>query len=151
VEGDILDKQRLSEEQIMEMGAALSGKRILLAEDNAFNQMIAADDLEYYAKGIQVDIVENGALALEKAQTGLYDLILMDVQMPEMDGIEASLKIREWEQANDKSPIPIIAMTASLLKSEVNLCLEAGMDNYIPKPYEAEELIGRMYEEAIAS
>jgi signal transduction histidine kinase/CheY-like chemotaxis protein len=142
VEGEVTDKQSLSEEQIMEMGTALSSKRILLAEDNQFNQMIAADDLEYYAQGIQVDIVENGRLALEKTKSGEYDLILMDVQMPEMDGIEASLKIREWEQANDKAPIPIIAMTASLLKSEVNLCLEAGMDNYIPKPYEAEELVG---------
>ena len=142
---DLADKQSLSESQIMELGAVLSNKRILLAEDNEFNQMIAKDDLEYYAAGIQVDLVENGALALEKAQKGIYDLILMDVQMPEMDGIEASMKIREWEKANDKSPIPIIAMTASLLKSEVNLCLEAGMDNYIPKPYEAEELVGTMY------
>ena len=109
--------------------------------------MIATDDLAYYAEGITVEVAENGAIAFEKFKSGDYDLILMDVQMPEMDGIEASLKIREWEQANGRTPIPIIAMTASLLKSEVNLCLEAGMDNYIPKPYEAEELVGRICRE----
>jgi CheY-like chemotaxis protein len=58
------------------------------------------------------------------------------------------MKIRDWEKANQKPPIPIIAMTASVLKSEINFCLEAGMDSYIPKPYQAEELIGRIYEEA---
>lgn len=73
----------------------------------------------------------------------------MDIQMPELSGYDAARAIRALESSSDKvkNPIPIIAMTASLLKSEIELCFEAGMDNYIPKPYKAEELIGTIYEE----
>ncbi len=137
----------LTQAQFDSMAAALKGTRILLAEDNEFNQMILLDDLGYFVKDIHIEVAENGAIAWEKFQNGDYDLILMDVQMPEMDGYETTLKIRDWEKGNGKEPIPIIAMTASLLNTEVNLCFEAGMDNYIPKPYEMEELIGRIYAE----
>ena len=74
------------------------------------------------------------------------DLILMDVQMPIMDGYEATIGIREWEKEQHKSPIPIIAMTASVLKTEVNLGFESGMDNYIPKPYQIQDLIIKIHQ-----
>lgn len=130
------------------MAASLKGIRILLAEDNAFNQMIAQDDLSYYIEEVKIDLAHNGAEAVERFQQKDYDLVLMDVQMPEMNGFEATRKIREIEKlAGGESRIPIIAMTASLLKSEIDSCHQAGMDNYIPKPYKAEELIGSIYEE----
>jgi CheY-like chemotaxis protein len=138
----------LTEENLHAMASSWSGMRILLAEDNAFNQMIAIDDLSFYFKDVKVDVAENGALAVDKYMSADYDLILMDVQMPEMNGFDASRAIREIEKGIDSSKrIPIIAMTASLLKSEINSCLLAGMDNYIPKPYAAEELVSTINNE----
>ena len=143
---DAIGKDLITGEKLKTMAASLKGVRILLAEDNAFNQMIAQDDLSFYFEDVKIDTVENGALAVEKFKTGNYDLILMDVQMPEMNGFEAAKKIREIEQSTGKEKrIPIIAMTASLLKSEIENCLAAGMDNYIPKPYKPEELIGTIF------
>ena len=138
----------ISEEKLKAMTGSLKGIRVLIAEDNPFNQMIAQDDLVFHIEGIQLDTVENGALAVEKFKTGNFDLILMDVQMPEMNGFEATRKIREIERQEKRSTvIPIIAMTASLLKTEVDSCFKAGMDNYIPKPYSTEELIGPIFKE----
>jgi signal transduction histidine kinase/CheY-like chemotaxis protein len=138
----------ISEEKLKNMAASLEGIRILLAEDNPFNQMIALDDLSYYIKGVSIDTVENGLMAIAQFNTAAYDLILMDVQMPEMNGFEATLRIRKIEnQKSSTSRIPIIAMTASLLKTEIDSCYKAGMDNYIPKPYSLEELIGPIFKE----
>lgn len=138
----------ISEEKLKAMAASLKGIRILIAEDNPFNQMIAQDDLSYYINDITIKTVENGVLALEEFNKASYDLILMDVQMPEMNGFEATKKIREFEkQENRTTAIPIIAMTASLLKTEIDSCYDAGMDNYIPKPYTLEELIGPIFKE----
>ncbi|MFK5981312.1 MAG: ATP-binding protein, partial [Flavobacteriaceae bacterium] len=145
---DAVGADLISEEKLKAMADSLQGIRILIAEDNPFNQMIAQDDLSFHIKGIQLEIVENGKLAVEKFKTEQFDLILMDVQMPEMNGFEATKKIREIEkQENRKDAIPIIAMTASLLKTEINSCFEAGMDNYIPKPYSTEELIIPIFKE----
>lgn len=147
---DVVEAVLISEEKLKSMTASLEGIRILIAEDNPFNQMIAQDDLAYYLKGITIDTVENGTLAIEKFNENSYDLILMDVQMPETNGFEATKKIREIERLEKKEiAIPIIAMTASLLKTEVDSCFEAGMDNYIPKPYTTEKLIGPIYMELI--
>jgi CheY-like chemotaxis protein len=138
----------ITEERLKMMTDSLEGIRILIAEDNPFNQMIAQDDLAFYIKNVKIDVVENGAQAVEKFQQENYDLILMDVQMPELNGFEATKEIRKIEKSKGKeNRIPIIAMTASLLKSEVNNCYEAGMDNYIPKPYQPEELIAPIYSE----
>ncbi|WP_170110628.1 hybrid sensor histidine kinase/response regulator [Flavilitoribacter nigricans] len=135
-----------TEDQLKTMGNELAGMKILLAEDNAFNSMLVQDDLSYYVPGVEVDLAQNGLAALESYQANTYDLILMDVHMPEMNGYEASRHIRKLEAERQiKTPIPIIAMTASLLKSEVALCYEAGMDNYVPKPYKIEELIGTLF------
>ena len=147
---DAIKQVHISKDQLKSMAASLKGIRILLAEDNDFNQMIALDDLYYYIEDITIDTVKNGILAVEKFNQNEYDLILMDVQMPEMNGFEASQKIRAIEKLETKGKaISIIAMTASLLKSEVESCYVAGMDNYIPKPYEPEELIGTIYKELI--
>ncbi|PSR13859.1 MAG: hypothetical protein DA408_12920 [Bacteroidetes bacterium] len=147
-EADAIGQDLITEDKLKTMAASLKGIRVLLAEDNPFNQLIAQDDLSFYIEDVKIDTVENGALAVEKFKTGEYDLILMDVQMPDMNGFEAAREIRKIEKsAGGGKAIPIIAMTASLLKSEVDSCYAAGMDNYIPKPYKAEELIGTIYEE----
>jgi signal transduction histidine kinase/ActR/RegA family two-component response regulator/predicted negative regulator of RcsB-dependent stress response len=143
---DAMSQDIITEDKLKMMASSLEGIRILLAEDNAFNQMIAQDDLSFYIEGVKIDLAENGALAVEKFNSGNYDLILMDVQMPEMNGFEATQKIREREKLEKRVvKIPIIAMTASLLKSEINNCYKAGMDDYIPKPYSPEELIGPIF------
>jgi CheY-like chemotaxis protein len=145
--GGATGKELITEDNLKSRAAALNGTRILLVEDNAFNQMIAQDDLNYYIEDVKIDTVENGLLAVEKYQANDYDLILMDVQMPLMNGFEATQKIRDLEKsAGKENKMPIIAMTASLLKSEVDNCLAAGMNNYIPKPYQPKELIGPIYE-----
>jgi signal transduction histidine kinase len=137
----------VSEEHLKTMAASLKGIRILVAEDNPFNQMIVQDDLSYYFEEVTIDVVENGELVVEKYNTGDYDLILMDVQMPKLNGFDATRRIRAIEkEAGGGKAIPIIAMTASLLKSEVANCYTAGMDNYIPKPYKAVELVGTIHE-----
>ncbi len=148
VEADEKMEGQVSEEQLMAMAASLSGIKILLAEDNAFNIMVARDDLEFYIPEVKIGVAENGKEAIHEFENGNFDLILMDMHMPEMNGYDATKAIRELEASREnKKPIPIIAMTASLLKSELDQCFEAGMNNYIPKPYKYEELIGRIYEE----
>ncbi|HXQ39512.1 MAG TPA: response regulator, partial [Anaerolineales bacterium] len=109
------------------------GSRILLAEDNPINQKLAVVLLQ--KAGYSVDAVENGAQALEKVQANQYNVVLMDVQMPEMDGFEATQKIRAWEE-NTGGHIPIIAMTAHAMQGDRERCLEAGMDDYVTKPLE---------------
>nr|WP_321247099.1 ATP-binding protein [uncultured Psychroserpens sp.] len=141
-QSDAISQNFISEDKLKTMAESLKGIRILIAEDNPFNQMIAQDDLSYYIEDITIDTVKNGVLAIEKFKTNSFDLILMDVQMPEMNGFEATKKIRDIEQSEKRdSKIPIIAMTASLLKTEIDSCYNSGMDNYIPKPYKIGELI----------
>jgi two-component system sensor histidine kinase/response regulator len=115
-----------------------SNQRVLVAEDNPINQKLAAILLN--KAGYSVDAVENGLQVVEKAKEGKYHAILMDVQMPEMDGFEATRRIREWE--GDTHPrVPIIAMTAHAMKGDRGRCLAAGMDDYVPKPLEIRILL----------
>ncbi len=118
-----------------------STQRILLAEDNSINQKLAVILLN--KAGYSVDAVENGLQVIEKAKEGKYNAILMDVQMPEMDGFEATCRIREWE-AGRHQHIPIIAMTAHAMKGDRERCLEAGMDDYVSKPLEIRILLGAL-------
>jgi CheY-like chemotaxis protein len=109
--------------------------RILLAEDNLVNQKLALRVLEKV--GYQADLANNGAEALEMMAQNRYDLILMDVQMPEMDGLEATRRIR----ANPLLPQPIIiAVTANAMQGDREMCLAAGMDDYLTKPFKQESL-----------
>jgi two-component system, sensor histidine kinase and response regulator len=103
---------------------------ILVAEDNEINQKMAKALIT--RQGHEVTIAPNGKEAVEAARAGGYDLILMDVQMPEMDGLEASRKIREMEESG--SHIPIIALTAHAMQGDRQDCLDAGMDDYLSKP-----------------
>lgn len=112
--------------------------RVLVAEDNAVNQRLALRILE--KRGHSVVAVENGQEALAALEQGSFDLVLMDVQMPKMDGFEATRIIREKERATGKH-IPIVAMTAHAMTGDRERCLEAGMDAYISKPLNAHELI----------
>jgi CheY-like chemotaxis protein len=105
--------------------------RILLAEDNAVNQLLACRLLEKH--GHAVTVAANGREAVAFHDRQNFDLILMDVQMPEMDGFEATAAIRVKESGT-RQHIPIIAMTAHALKDDEHRCLQAGMDGYVPKP-----------------
>jgi two-component system sensor histidine kinase/response regulator len=111
--------------------------RVLLAEDNPVNQMLAMRILERLGHKVQVG--NNGKEAIGRAQTEEFDLILMDVQMPEMDGLEATTAIRAAEAGTGKH-VPIVAMTAHAMKGDREKCLSAGMDDYLSKPIRIEEL-----------
>jgi signal transduction histidine kinase len=120
--------------------ASLSNLRILLAEDNEFNKMVAVDTLEEMIPGAVIDVAVNGKAAVELAIRNTYDIILMDIQMPEMDGYEATKLIRSYNDEKINS-IPIIAMTASVIKAEVDKCFECGMNAFVGKPFNPEELM----------
>jgi signal transduction histidine kinase/CheY-like chemotaxis protein/ligand-binding sensor domain-containing protein len=113
------------------------GLRVLVAEDNLINQMLAQRLLE--KMGHQVTVAQSGLEALAQVQKRTFDMILMDVQMPEMDGFAATQAIREWEK-DLGSHIAIIAMTAHAMKGDYEMCLSAGMDGYITKPINTEGL-----------
>ncbi len=116
----------------------LSGFKVLLVEDNLHNQILAKTYLEKYHAS--VDIAGNGLIALEKLKENLYDVILMDVQMPVMDGVTTTQNIR----TNMKSDIPIIGCSAHSLSTEKIACLNAGMNDYITKPYTEMDLVNAL-------
>ena len=116
----------------------LSPMNILLAEDNVVNQVLAIRILEQH--GHRITLAGNGRKAIEILSERKFDVVLMDVQMPEMDGFEATAAIREKEKGTG-ARIPIIAMTAHAMKDDKQLCLAAGMDQYIAKPIHAADLI----------
>ena len=112
--------------------------RILLAEDNAVNQLLALRVLEKH--GHRVVTASTGRAVLERLEKETFDLILMDIQMPEMDGFEATAAIRKEEESTGRR-LPIIAMTAHAMEGDRARCLAAGMDGYIAKPIQVEDLI----------
>jgi len=109
---------------------------ILVAEDNVVNQRVASKFIEKL--GCRVDVVANGLEAVEAAERLRYDLILMDVQMPEMDGFAATLEIRQRQGSGSR--VPIVALTANALSGDRERCLAAGMDDYLAKPITAADI-----------
>ncbi len=117
----------------------LAGVRVLLAEDNKINQKVAAKMLDQL--GCEVEIVGDGLEALKKWEEAKFDVILMDVRMPRMDGYRATAEIRRREQAQAGGPhLPIIAMTAHAMQGDRERCLAAQMDDYLSKPVALAEL-----------
>lgn len=113
---------------------------VLLVEDNPVNQEVAVNMLEM--SDISVSVAQNGLQALEVLATGAFDAILMDCQMPRMDGYEATRRIRASETRNGDTRTPIIGLTANAMKGDRDRVIEAGMDDYLPKPYTHEQLVG---------
>jgi two-component system, sensor histidine kinase and response regulator len=128
------EPQQISGQTLIEDRTSL---RVLLAEDNRVNQRLAARLLE--KRGHRVVLAENGAQALEEIQRQSFDLVLMDVQMPVMDGVQATAAVRQREKATGIH-VPIIAMTAHAMEGDRERFLESGMDGYISKPVHSHEL-----------
>jgi len=112
---------------------------ILLVEDNLLNQKFAVATL--VRNGHQIDIAENGKIAFEKYKKGSFDLVLMDVQMPVMDGVQATLNIRRWEKEQKIKPVKIVAVTAYAMDRDRERCLKSGMDKFLAKPFKSEQLL----------
>ncbi len=119
--------------------------RILLVEDNAFNQIVAVDTLKEYLPEATVHVAENGNVAIKKLQEETYDLVLMDIQMPEMDGYDATQYIRR-QFSSPLNAIPILAMTANATRGEIEKCRLCGMNDHIAKPFVPENLLLKMAE-----
>ncbi len=136
-----------SNEQVItqEILDALKGIKVLLADDNMMNRMVAVDTLEMKIENIQITEAENGQDAIDKLHADDYHIILMDVQMPVVDGLEATRRIRT-EFASPKKDTTILALTASVIRSDIDACTKAGMNGYIPKPFTIEDLVIGIYE-----
>ena len=120
----------------------LDGLRVLLVEDNPVNRMVAENLLA--GIGCAVEVAENGNEAIAAFKRGAHDVILMDCQMPEMDGFEATRRIRALESANGSARslgIPIVALTANAMQGDRERCLDAGMDDYLSKPFKKPDLL----------
>ncbi len=133
----VIDKR--SDKQISVSQHEAENIKILLVEDNKINQQLALDTIRTWQSEILVEVAENGVMALDMLEKKNYSMIFMDIQMPLMDGIEATRRIREG-QIKGKENIPIIAMTAHALKDEKDKCLSAGMNDYLTKPFVPEDL-----------
>lgn len=127
----------------------LPALRILLAEDSPDNCLITVAYLE--DTPYQLQIADTGAIAFEMFAAGAYDLVLMDRQMPVMDGLTATRKIRAWEIANNRPPVPIIALTASALKGDREMCLAAGCTAFLTKPIKQEVLLQAIRDHSTAA
>jgi len=132
------------QKEIKKDGSKLS---ILLVEDQIINRKIVIQLLE--RKGYKVSIAVNGKEAVDKTKKERFNIILMDVQMPVMDGFEATIQIREYEKSK-KIHTPIVAMTAHAMKGDKEKCIAVGMDYYISKPVNPEELYNTIEEVAVS-
>ncbi len=120
----------------------ISQLRVLLVEDNDINRLYAKSILKNWQ--CSIDVAENGLVAVEKIKNTFYDVVLMDVQMPVMDGYEATMAIRAMQQC---AKLPIIALTANATQSDVEKCLAVGMNDYLPKPFTPEDLYHKLFKE----
>src|SRR5438105_1272857 len=111
---------------------------VLVADDDQLNRLVATESLKYL--GVDVVAVSTGAEALQAVNDQHFDLLLLDVHMPDMSGIEATLRLREQEMASNARRTPIVALTASATAKDLQNCLDAGMDAVLTKPYRIEQL-----------
>ena len=132
---ELLGGERLEARPSATTLAALAGARILLVEDNELNQEVASELLTQ--AGFVVDVADNGAVGLRMVQAASYELVFMDMQMPAMDGLEATREIRKLPQF---AALPIVAMTANAMQQDRERCLAAGMNDFIAKPIDPEAL-----------
>lgn len=114
--------------------------KILVAEDNPINQKVIRIILERH--GLSYEIALDGEEAVRKYRDGDFQLILMDCQMPNLDGLSASRQIRDFEASNLKKRCPIVAMTANTMKGDRERCISAGMDDFLAKPFKSQDLVG---------
>ncbi len=133
------DRPSLSEEAAFGAAHPLQGKRVLVAEDNKTNQMVVDRMLE--KMGVKVTLVENGAEAVDTYVGSDFDLILMDLSMPVMGGLEAARRIRRHEEDSGRPPCKIVALTANARKSDETACDEVGMNGFLSKPFRKHDLI----------
>lgn len=117
--------------------------RILLVEDHPSNVLVATTLLEDF--GFSVDVASDGFEALEKMKVEPYDVVLMDVQMPGIDGLETTRRFRQYEEQKRSIPVPIIGMTAHAMDGYKDKCLQVGMNDYIPKPFNSEDLKSKLH------
>lgn len=114
----------------------INKRKILVVDDNAGNRLLLQYNLEGY---FDIDFASNGLSAIDKFTNNKYDLILMDIHMPELDGIETTQQIRQIEEGKNRTPI--FAITSNMFKEQKSKCLDAGMDDYIVKPIHAKALV----------
>lgn len=134
------DESKINDDDLlMPENVDWSDYKVLVVEDNQFNQLLAENILNQWK--LQIDIVDNGLLALDILKTNTYDVILMDIQMPEMDGIEATQEIRNKLQI----ATPIIALTANAMKDDLAYYKQIGMDSCVTKPFQQEDLQNELY------
>lgn len=126
----------------MKIDTTHKSRNILLVEDNELNQKIAVTMLD--DMGHQIDVASNGEEALAKFNTNDYDLIFMDIGLPDMDGLDVTSKIRQQEDLTRSKNTPIVAMTAHVYEEDKNNCLEAGMNDVITKPVMLESIIAKI-------
>ena len=117
-------------------------KRVLVAEDSPDNRLVISAYLR--REPYEIDFAENGEIALDRFRTQAYDLVLMDIQMPKMDGLAATRSIRQWEAGHAMGHTPIIALTASVLEDDVRAALTAGCDMHLGKPIKKRNLLEAM-------
>ena len=122
-----------------EAGFDLSGCRILLAEDHPTNQKVV--QLILQSVNVELEIVENGQLALDRLMAERFDVVLMDMQMPELDGLSATRRLREFEAAEGLTRTPVIMLTANAMDEHIRAGREAGADQHLSKPIRATALI----------
>jgi CheY-like chemotaxis protein len=128
-----------TESKELAKSAATQPLRLLLVEDSPDNQVLVSSYLKQTSHSL--DIADNGAIGVEKFKNHQYDVVLMDIQMPVMDGYGATKSIREWERSHDLPPVPIIALTAYALKEETDKIFQAGCTTHITKPVKKTTLL----------
>lgn len=136
------EKTAIAETISNEAQIKLEKLSVLLVEDNVINQQLATDTLKVWNPNIEIELAANGQIAVEKAQKKLYDVVLMDVQMPVMDGNAAARAIRSLPAPNCN--VPIIAMTAHAFAEERDRCLASGMNDYVMKPFDPDDLCAKI-------